>query len=236
MYIRMCIVLLLVAAGYCEKPRPTEEHPSPASLGSVSPTEYLNLGLGYMESVVGTPVLKTLCEKAVEFLESVFGKDSLDAISMFVEMVLKFVAEGAASGLNVIAVYVSEILRATGLGDPVSVPHFTTEGVSSVVKYALLALLGYWLLCVVLRVGVALLRRVFWILKSIVVLWIFARIVTDPSASADITTVRVCVLVILCAVLTVATAGVAESNTASLENRLSTLEGKVKVMEKKKTE
>ncbi|XP_066505886.1 voltage-gated monoatomic cation channel TMEM109 isoform X2 [Hoplias malabaricus] len=216
MYIRMCIVLLLVAAGYCEKPRPTEEHPSPASLGSVSPTEYLNLGLGYMESVVGTPVLKTLCE--------------------FVEMVLKFVAEGAASGLNVIAVYVSEILRATGLGDPVSVPHFTTEGVSSVVKYALLALLGYWLLCVVLRVGVALLRRVFWILKSIVVLWIFARIVTDPSASADITTVRVCVLVILCAVLTVATAGVAESNTASLENRLSTLEGKVKVMEKKKTE
>lgn len=33
----------------------------------------------------------------------------------FFEMLLKFVAEGAASGLNVIAVYVSEILRATGV-------------------------------------------------------------------------------------------------------------------------
>ncbi len=30
-------------------------------------------------------------------------------------MLLQFVAEGTASGLNVIAVYVSEILRATGV-------------------------------------------------------------------------------------------------------------------------
>ena len=30
-------------------------------------------------------------------------------------MLLQFLAEGAASGLNVIAVYVSEILRATGV-------------------------------------------------------------------------------------------------------------------------
>ena len=32
----------------------------------------------------------------------------------FLEMVIRFLAEGAASGLNVIAVYVTEILRVTG--------------------------------------------------------------------------------------------------------------------------
>lgn len=31
-------------------------------------------------------------------------------------MALQFVAEGAAGGLNVITVYVAEILRATGVG------------------------------------------------------------------------------------------------------------------------
>lgn len=33
----------------------------------------------------------------------------------FLEMVIRFLAEGAASGLNVIAVYVTEILRVTGV-------------------------------------------------------------------------------------------------------------------------
>lgn len=32
----------------------------------------------------------------------------------FLEMVIRFLAEGAASGLNVIAVYLTEILRVTG--------------------------------------------------------------------------------------------------------------------------
>lgn len=36
-------------------------------------------------------------------------------IEQFLEMVIRFLAEGAASGLNVIAVYVAEILRVTGL-------------------------------------------------------------------------------------------------------------------------
>lgn len=35
-------------------------------------------------------------------------------IQQFLEMVIRFLAEGAASGLNVIAVYVTEILRVTG--------------------------------------------------------------------------------------------------------------------------
>lgn len=35
-------------------------------------------------------------------------------LQQFLEMVIRFLAEGAASGLNVIAVYVTEILRVTG--------------------------------------------------------------------------------------------------------------------------
>ncbi|KAL7863670.1 hypothetical protein SRHO_G00126540 [Serrasalmus rhombeus] len=211
------LLLLAVTAGCREHVSQPQEPPSAASPSFASSfTEYMDPVLGYVESVVGTQVMK--------------------ACSEFVEMVLRFVAEGAASGLNVIAVYVSEILRATGLGDPVSIPHFTTEGVSSVVKYALLGVIAYWLLCAVLRVGVSLLRRVFWLVKSIVVVWLFIRIISDPTAAPDITAVRVSLLVIFCAVVSVASGSVSGTNSACLENRLSTLEGKVKVMEKRKTE
>ncbi|XP_017547624.1 transmembrane protein 109 isoform X2 [Pygocentrus nattereri] len=211
------LLLLAVTAGCREDASQPQEPPSAASPSFASSfTEYMVPVLGYVESVVGTQVMK--------------------ACSEFVEMVLRFVAEGAASGLNVIAVYVSEILRATGLGDPVSIPHFTAEGVSSVVKCALLGVIAYWLLCAVLRVGVSLLRRVFWLVKSIVVVWLFIRIISDPTAAPDITAVRVSLLVIFCAVVSVASGSVSGTNSACLENRLSTLEGKVKVMEKRKTE
>ncbi|KAL6479907.1 hypothetical protein MHYP_G00109400 [Metynnis hypsauchen] len=231
------LLLLAVTAGCLEHTSQPQEPPSAASPSFASPfTEYMDPVLGYVESVVGTQVMKACSEKAVGYLESVFGPDNVSAIAMFVEMVLQFVAEGAASGLNVIAVYVSEILRATGLGDPVSIPHFTAEGVSSVVKYALLGVIAYWLLCAVLRVGVSLLRRVFWLVKSIVVVWLFVRIISDPTAAPDITAVRVSLLVIFCAVVSVASGSVSGTNSACLENRLSTLEGKVKVMEKRKTE
>lgn len=116
-----------------------------------------------------------------------------------------------------------------------SVPHFTPEGVSSVVKYALLGATGYWLLCAVLRVGIALVRRVFWLLKTIVVFWLFVRIVSDPTASSDITAVRLLLLVVACAVLTVA-AGATNETHSGLEDRLNTLEGRVRVMETTKTE
>ncbi|XP_036424750.1 transmembrane protein 109 isoform X2 [Colossoma macropomum] len=211
------LLLLGVTAGCREHASPPQEPPSAASPSFASYfTECLDPVLGYVESVVGTQVMKTCGE--------------------FVEMVLRFVAEGAASGLNVIAVYVSEILRATGLGDPVSIPHFTAEGVSSVVKYALLGVIAYWLLCAVLRVGVVLLRRVFWLVKSIVVVWLFVRIISDPTAAPDTTAVRVSLLVIFCAVVSVASGSISGTNSACLESRLSTLEGKVKVMEKRKTE
>ncbi|XP_057206250.1 uncharacterized protein si:dkey-74k8.3 isoform X2 [Triplophysa rosa] len=169
-----------------------------------------------------------------KYAESIVGTHALQIGFEFVEMLLKLIAEGAASGLNVIAVYVSEILRATGVSETISIPHFTTEGVSAVIKWALLALIGYSILSVVLRVTVALVRRVFWLLKVILVLWLFVRIVSDPSASTELIAMRLTLLVLICAVIGIVTSSTG-GNGAGLEKRVRSLEGEFK-MEKRKTE
>lgn len=46
--------------------------------------------------------------------------------TQFLEMVIRFLAEGAASGLNVIAVYVTEILKVTGFDGGYHVSHYAT--------------------------------------------------------------------------------------------------------------
>ncbi|XP_065122633.1 uncharacterized protein [Paramisgurnus dabryanus] len=170
-----------------------------------------------------------------QYVESIVGTHAVQMGVEFVEMLLKFVAEGAASGLNVIAVYVSEILRATGVSEEtISIPHFTAEVVYSVIKWGLLALIGYWILTVVLRVTLALVRRVFWLLKAILILWVFMRIVNDPTASTSITTLRLTLLVLICAVFGVATSRAGWS-VDGLEKRVTNLEGRLEVMEKTKT-
>ncbi|XP_059378090.1 transmembrane protein 109-like isoform X2 [Carassius carassius] len=168
-----------------------------------------------------------------KYAESIVGTHVIEIGAEFVEMLLKFVAEGAASGLNVIAVYVSEILRATGVNETVSVPHFTAEGVSAVTKWALLALIAYWLLSLLLRVTVMLVTRVFWLIKAVVVLWLFVRIIGDPAASSEVTTMRLILLVLICAVFGVATSS-GGGTGGSLESRMSRLEGQVKGLEEMK--
>ncbi|XP_016426410.1 transmembrane protein 109 isoform X1 [Sinocyclocheilus rhinocerous] len=170
-----------------------------------------------------------------KYVESIVGTHVIEICVEFVEMLLQFVAEGAASGLNVIAVYVSEILRATGVNETISVPHFTAEGVSAVTKWALLALIGYWLLSLLLRVTVGLVRRAFWLIKAVVVLWLFLRIVCDPAASTEVTTMRLTLLMLICAVFGVATSsgGGTAGKAVCLESRIRRLEGQVKGLEKK---
>uniref|UniRef100_A0A8C1VQY1 Si:dkey-74k8.3 n=1 Tax=Cyprinus carpio TaxID=7962 RepID=A0A8C1VQY1_CYPCA len=170
-----------------------------------------------------------------KYVESIVGTHAVEICVQFVEMLLQFVAEGAASGLNVIAVYVSEILRATGVNETISVPHFTAEGVSAVTRWALLALIGYWLLSLLLRVTVGLVRRVFWLIKAVVVLWLFVRIVCDPAASTEVTTVRLTLLVLICAVFGVATSS-GGGTAGTLESRIRRLEGQFKGLEEKKTQ
>ncbi|XP_067238983.1 uncharacterized protein si:dkey-74k8.3 isoform X1 [Chanodichthys erythropterus] len=220
--------LVLVRSVFCHG-FAEEFNPGSYDFGSVI-LEPLDGLRRYAESIVGTHVIEICVENAVLYLDSVFGPENIYSVAMFVEMLLKFVAEGAASGLNVIAVYVSEILRATGVNETISIPHFTAEGVSAVTKWALLALISYWLLFFLLRVTVGLVRRVFWLLKAVVMLWLFVRIVSDPVASTEITTMRLILLVLICAVFGVATS----YGGGGLESRISKLEGQVKGMEKKK--
>ncbi|XP_076147873.1 voltage-gated monoatomic cation channel TMEM109 [Alosa pseudoharengus] len=170
-------------------------------------------------------------EMTRQYVESIVGTNVVETALEFLGMLLQFLAEGAASGLNVIAVYVSEIFRATGVDAKLPFPHFTPEGVASVAKWALLALIGYWVLSVVLRLAMSVLRRVFWLLKAVATLWLFGLIVSDTSAPTDTTAMRLAALVLSYVVIGLATGG---KEAASMESRLNTLEGKLKAIEKKK--
>ncbi|XP_047440718.1 uncharacterized protein LOC125007875 isoform X1 [Mugil cephalus] len=188
----------------------------------------------YAESVVGTGAIRSAAESAVLFLESLLGQENVHSVAMFLETVIRFLAEGAASGLNVIAVYVTEILRVTGVDVTLTLPHFTPEGVTAVAQWGLLGLIGYWVLTIVLRLLIGVLKQVFWMVKTVLALWLFGLMVTDKQASAETTAVRLSGLVLVCVLLTLLTSG--SEKSGKVEHRLSSLEGRLKAVEKRKGE
>ncbi|XP_030595891.1 transmembrane protein 109-like isoform X2 [Archocentrus centrarchus] len=174
------------------------------------------------------------CQEIHRYAESLVGTSVIRSAAEFFEMVIRFLAEGAASGLNVIAVYVTEILRVTGFDAALTLPRFTPEGVTAVAQWGLVALIAYWLLSIVLRLLIGVIRQVFWIIKTVLGLWFFGLIVTDKQASADTTAVRLAFLVLVCVLLTVLTSG--SDKSFAVEDRLSRLEGRVNAVENKKRE
>ncbi|XP_010770074.1 transmembrane protein 109-like isoform X2 [Notothenia coriiceps] len=205
-------VLVLALAG-AEQAQPGGGSPPPVTLGTLISGSCLEVQR-YVESVVGSGVIRSAAE--------------------FLQMVIRFLAEGAASGLNVIAVYVAEILRVTGFDVALTLPRFTPEGVAAIAQWGLVALIGYWVLTIVLRLLICLVKRVFWVVKTVLALWLFGLIVTEKNATADTTAVRVGGLVLGCVLLTLLTS--CSEKTCTVEQRLSTLEGRVKGVEKKKGE
>lgn len=99
-------------------------------------------------------------------------------------------------------------------------------------QWALLALIGYWVLSIILRLLVGVVRRVFWMLKAGTALWLFGLIVSDAKAGSDTTAVRLAGLVLGCALLGLASYG--SEKTIHVEDRLSILEGRVKAVERRK--
>ncbi|KAM9741063.1 uncharacterized protein ACNS7B_012300 isoform 1-T1 [Menidia menidia] len=188
----------------------------------------------YAESVLGAGVIRSAAESAVLFLESLLGQENVYTVAMFLETVIRFLAEGAASGLNVIAVYVTEILRVTGFDVALTLPRFTPEGVTAVAQWGLVALIGYWVLTVVLRLLIGVVKQVFWVVKTVLALWLFGLIVTDKHAAADTTAVRLGGLVLTCVLLTLLTSG--SDKPRAVDDRLDSLEGRLKAVEKKKGE
>ncbi|XP_041750727.1 uncharacterized protein LOC121579856 isoform X2 [Coregonus clupeaformis] len=212
------LVLVLGLAARCVGQAMPSEESSQAAPASVS----------LRSLVTGT------CEDVHRYVESVVGTNVIESTAEFFEMLSRFLAEGAASGLNIIVVYVTDILRVTGVDVHLPFPHFTAEGVASVGQWALLALIGYWVLSIVLRLLVGVVRRVFWMLKMGTALWLFGLIVSDAKAGSDTTAVRLASLVLGCALLGLAGSG--SEKTVQVEDRMSILEGRVKVVERRKGE
>lgn len=191
-------------------------------------------GPGSPPTVTLRTVIVGTCQEVQRYAESVLGTSVVRSTTEFLEMVIRFLAEGAASGLNVIAVYVTEILKVTGFDAALTLPRFTPEGVTAVAQWGLLALIGYWVLKIVLRLLIGVVRRVFWFVRTALALWLFGLMVTDKTASADTTAVRLAGLVLVCVLLTLLTS--ASEKSSGVENRLSSLEGRIKAVEKRKGE
>ncbi|XP_056900120.1 transmembrane protein 109-like isoform X2 [Takifugu flavidus] len=196
-----------------EKAKPAEANPPVFTLGTLITGTYREIQR-YAESAMGIGVIRS----AVEFLE----------------MVIRFLAEGAASGLNVIAVYLTEILRVTGFNVAVTLPLFTPEGVTAIAQWGLLALFGYWVLTMLLHLVICVVKRVLWVVKTVLVLWLFGLIVTDKNATADTTAVRLWGLVLGCVLLNLLKSD--SEKICSVDNRLRNLEGRLKAVEKRKGE
>ncbi|XP_059918407.1 transmembrane protein 109 isoform X1 [Gadus macrocephalus] len=227
------VLVLALASGCSGHSSSSDSEASPVNLRTLITGTFKDIRHD-VENVVGTNVIQSTIERVALYLESMLGQDNFYTVAMFVEMVIRFLAEGAASGLNVIAVYVTEILRVTGIHVPLSLPRFTPEGVASVAQWGLLALIGYWLLTVILRLFIGLLRQVFWILKTVAALWLFGLIVSDAQAGTDTTAIRLAGLVLGCALLGVAFPS--SEKTVGVEGRLGQLEGRVRALEGRKGE
>ncbi|KAL4641723.1 transmembrane protein 109 isoform X2 [Arapaima gigas] len=172
-----------------------------------------------------------LCDSAYRNLLSVVGKQTVETTLEWIQVAIRVLSEGAASGLNVIAVYITEILKAAGINVQLPFPQFTPEGVATVSQWALLALIGYWLLSLILRLAFSLIRRVLWMLKLCAVLWLFMLIMSDTSASRDTTAWRLAGLVVVCVLLGLGRAKSEGDRCSHLESRLKSLELRLKEVE-----
>uniref|UniRef100_A0A3B3D3L2 Uncharacterized protein n=1 Tax=Oryzias melastigma TaxID=30732 RepID=A0A3B3D3L2_ORYME len=112
-----------------------------------------------------------------------------------------------------------------------TLPRFTPEGVTAVAQWGLVCLIGYWLLTIVLRLLISVLKHVFWTVKTVLALWAFGLIVLDKSASTDTTAFRLGGLVLTCVLLSLYTSDF--NKQSAVEKRLSNLEGRLKAVEKK---
>ncbi|XP_077466333.1 uncharacterized protein LOC144082792 isoform X2 [Stigmatopora argus] len=171
------------------------------------------------------------------YAESLVGIGVVRSTAEFLGTVVRFLAEGVAAGLNVIAVYVAEILRVAGFDAASALPRFTPEGVTSAAQWGVLALLAYWFLNVLLRLAFDTLRHVFWLVKMAAALWLFLAIVGDAGAGSDLTAVRLGALVLGYVLVGMFTSGSDRGVkvASAVEHRLKNLEGRVRAVEKKKS-
>ncbi len=91
-----------------------------------------------------------------------------------------------------------------------------------------MALVGYWLFSLALRLVASTLRQVLWLLKVSVALVCFGLILRDHSVGTETMAIRLAVLVLVCVLL-----GIGTSRGSSAANKAAHLEEQVKILERR---
>ncbi|XP_024292416.1 transmembrane protein 109 isoform X2 [Oncorhynchus tshawytscha] len=173
--------------------------------------------------------LTDLSEEAHGYLVHLLGARSVENA----QKVVKYLAEAAASGTNVVMKYLAQFLMAAGVDVEMPVNSITPDAVVYIGQWLLLALIGYWLLSLAFRLVASTLRRVLWLLKLGVVLGLFCLILSDSSAGTETTALRLAGLVSVCVLLGIGNSGTGGDNTY-LEDQVRVLERRVREMERRK--
>ncbi|XP_026856301.2 transmembrane protein 109, partial [Electrophorus electricus] len=113
----------------------------------------LNFNLGSEDEPPASTVWQTvrssvtrLAEDAHGYLVSLIGKQAVDILIQTVRDAVKVTSEAVANALNVAGGYMSEILATAGIDANLPASRVTADGVIIVLRWALLALVCYWIL------------------------------------------------------------------------------------------
>lgn len=169
------------------------------------------------------------------YLGKLAGEQTVLSVQKAFSQVLGVVAEGLATGLNVVLQYMVHFLQAAGVS--VSLPvRVTSAGVIFVVQWIVVAILTYWIISLTFQLLASTLRRALWLLKISAALFCFVLILRDHSAGSDTMAIRLGMLVLVCVLLGVGSTGGGGSDavekTARLEEQVRILERRLREMER----
>lgn len=143
------ILLAAPSSGFFSSSEPVQEPKKPGSLATVRLFVSENLA------------------EARRSVDALVGREVVDTSLGCLQNAGLTVSEGLATGLNVLVKLVSEFLTALGVEDRHSLSRlqFTQQEVATVLVWTLAALIGYWLLSLVLGLVGCVVRRVLWLIK-----------------------------------------------------------------------
>ncbi|CAN9510655.1 unnamed protein product [Ophioblennius macclurei] len=172
--------------------------------------------------------LADLAGEGRNYLGRLAGEQTLTSVQKAFTQVLKVVAEGLASGLNVLLQHISNLLEVAGLQVGFQMKKVTSEGVIFVVQWLLVALISYWLISLVTRLLASTLKRIMWLLKVFLAAALFAYILKDYQVGTETMAIRLFFLVCACVLF-----GVGTPVGSTVANKTTRLEQQVKILEKR---
>lgn len=104
----------------------------------------------------------------------------------------------------------------------------TPQGVIFVTQWAVLALIGYWLLSLTYHLFASILRRTLWLLKVSVALTCFGFILSNQNLDTETRATWLAVLLLVCVLL-----GVGSFRGSSVADKTSHLVEQVKILERR---